>query len=86
MSVQVSISHGPLVSAVTASLTVCWWCPSAALLRSCMSVSALTCALVPLNHPPAQLGRFTLRDEGKTIAIGKVLRVPKRGGGGTQAE
>ncbi|KAI7840718.1 hypothetical protein COHA_005534 [Chlorella ohadii] len=33
-----------------------------------------------------QLGRFTLRDEGKTIAIGKVLRVPKRGGGGTQAE
>jgi translation elongation factor EF-1alpha len=26
------------------------------------------------------LGRFTLRDEGKTIAIGKVLRVPKRGG------
>lgn len=28
-----------------------------------------------------QLGRFTLRDEGKTIAIGKVLRVPKRGGG-----
>ena len=31
---------------------------------------------------PLQLGRFTLRDEGKTIAIGKVLRVPKRGGGG----
>ncbi|KAL4431268.1 hypothetical protein ABPG75_006524 [Micractinium tetrahymenae] len=33
-----------------------------------------------------QLGRFTLRDEGKTIAIGKVLRVPKRGGGAAQAE
>ena len=30
--------------------------------------------------PCLQLGRFTLRDEGKTIAIGKVLRVPKRGG------
>ena len=35
-------------------------------------------------HPPnhvslAQLGRFTLRDEGKTVAIGKVLKVPKRG-------
>lgn len=27
-----------------------------------------------------QLGRFTLRDEGKTIAIGKVLRVPRKGG------
>lgn len=36
--------------------------------------------------PPPQLGRFTLRDEGKTIAIGKVLRVPKRGGGAAQAE
>ncbi|KAL4853614.1 Eukaryotic peptide chain release factor GTP-binding subunit ERF3B [Chlorella vulgaris] len=31
-----------------------------------------------------QLGRFTLRDEGKTIAIGKVLRIPKRGGGGVE--
>ena len=43
--------------------------------------------LFPPPHPtpprsPLQLGRFTLRDEGKTIAIGKVLRVPKRGGGG----
>ncbi len=36
--------------------------------------------------PPPQLGRFTLRDEGKTIAIGKVLRVPKRGGAAAQAE
>lgn len=26
-----------------------------------------------------QLGRFTLRDEGRTIAIGKVTRVPKKG-------
>lgn len=25
-----------------------------------------------------QLGRFTLRDEGRTIAIGKILRVPKK--------
>ena len=25
----------------------------------------------------AQLGRFTLRDEGKSIAIGKVTRLPK---------
>ena len=45
---------------------------------------------IPLPAPlPAclrlQLGRFTLRDEGKTIAIGKVLRVPKRGGA-AQAE
>ncbi len=59
--------------------------------RACWRASS-TC--VPLhntckpNRPTslAQLGRFTLRDEGKTIAIGKVLRVPKRGGGGTQAE
>jgi hypothetical protein len=33
-----------------------------------------------LDIAPLQLGRFTLRDEGKTIAIGKVLRIPKRGG------
>jgi peptide chain release factor subunit 3 len=33
----------------------------------------------PFDAVP-QLGRFTLRDEGKTIAIGKVLRLPKRGG------
>lgn len=39
----------------------------------------------PAIHPHPQLGRFTLRDEGKTIAIGKVLRVPKRGGA-AQAE
>ncbi len=26
-----------------------------------------------------QLGRFTLRDEGRTIAIGKVMRLPKAG-------
>ena len=25
----------------------------------------------------AQLGRFTLRDEGRTIAIGKITKVPK---------
>lgn len=25
-----------------------------------------------------QLGRFTLRDEGKTIAIGKITELPKR--------
>jgi translation elongation factor EF-1alpha len=25
-----------------------------------------------------QLGRFTLRDEGRTIAIGKVLKIPKK--------
>ena len=25
----------------------------------------------------AQLGRFTLRDEGRTIAIGKIIRLPK---------
>jgi len=24
-----------------------------------------------------QLGRFTLRDEGRTIAIGKVIKLPK---------
>jgi peptide chain release factor subunit 3 len=26
---------------------------------------------------PPQLGRFTLRDEGKTIAIGKIIKLPK---------
>jgi len=30
-----------------------------------------------VTSAPLQLGRFTLRDEGKTIAIGKILRVPK---------
>jgi peptide chain release factor subunit 3 len=25
-----------------------------------------------------QLGRFTLRDEGRTIAIGKVTKIPKK--------
>lgn len=29
------------------------------------------------------MGRFTLRDEGKTIAIGKVLRVVESGTGAT---
>ena len=33
-----------------------------------------------------QLGRFTLRDEGRTIAIGKVTRVPKKGGASATAE
>ena len=30
----------------------------------------------PFDRVP-QLGRFTLRDEGKTIAIGKVIKLPK---------
>ena len=33
-----------------------------------------------------QLGRFTLRDEGRTIAIGKITKVPKKAGGGGIAE
>ena len=31
-----------------------------------------------------QLGRFTLRDEGRTIAIGKVLKIPKKKAGGEE--
>ena len=34
----------------------------------------------------AAMGRFTLRDEGRTIAIGKVTRVPKKGGASATAE
>lgn len=30
----------------------------------------------------AAMGRFTLRDEGKTIAIGKVTKLPKEARGG----
>ena len=41
--------------------------------------------LAPFSRMP-QLGRFTLRDEGRTIAIGKITRVPEAksssGGGG----
>jgi len=33
-----------------------------------------------------QLGRFTLRDEGRTIAIGKVTRVPKKGAAAATGE
>lgn len=33
------------------------------------------CAELFENVP--QLGRFTLRDEGRTIAIGKVIKLPK---------
>ncbi len=40
--------------------------------------------LVPLLRCPSQdlpaLGRFTLRDEGRTIAIGKVIKLPKSQG------
>ena len=35
---------------------------------------------VELFDQVPQLGRFTLRDEGRTIAIGKIIRVPKRQG------
>jgi len=39
---------------------------------------------VELFDAVPQLGRFTLRDEGRTIAIGKIVRLPKsaKGGGG----
>ena len=33
------------------------------------------CAELFTNVP--QLGRFTLRDEGRTIAIGKIIKLPK---------
>ena len=33
------------------------------------------CAELFENVP--QLGRFTLRDEGRTIAIGKIIKLPK---------
>lgn len=35
---------------------------------------------VELFDAVPQLGRFTLRDEGRTIAIGKIIRVPKKQG------
>ena len=35
---------------------------------------------VELFDSVPQLGRFTLRDEGRTIAIGKIIRVPKKQG------
>ena len=35
---------------------------------------------VELFDQVPQLGRFTLRDEGRTIAIGKIIRVPKKQG------
>jgi peptide chain release factor subunit 3 len=36
---------------------------------------------VELFDAVPQLGRFTLRDEGRTIAIGKIVRIPKKVGG-----
>ena len=35
----------------------------------------MICAELFKNVP--QLGRFTLRDEGRTIAIGKIIKMPK---------
>ena len=32
---------------------------------------------VELFSDVPQLGRFTLRDEGRTIAIGKIIKLPK---------
>lgn len=32
---------------------------------------------VELFENVPQLGRFTLRDEGRTIAIGKIIKLPK---------
>ena len=40
---------------------------------------------VELFDQVPQLGRFTLRDEGRTIAIGKIIRVPKKQGAVTAA-
>ena len=40
---------------------------------SLLTVCLPACALQEL----AALGRFTLRDEGRTIAIGKVTKLPK---------
>lgn len=34
---------------------------------------------VELFSDVPQLGRFTLRDEGRTIAIGKIIKLPKDG-------
>lgn len=52
-----------------------------ALVHSCQPPTRLHSALQIKPHAfyGAQLGRFTLRDEGRTIAIGKVLKIPKRG-------
>ena len=40
---------------------------------------------VELFDAVPQLGRFTLRDEGRTIAIGKIVRLPKSTKGGAVA-
>lgn len=40
-----------------------------------IQVEKLICVEKFENVP--QLGRFTLRDEGRTIAIGKIERLPK---------
>jgi peptide chain release factor subunit 3 len=50
---------------------------SGALCVARISVDKPIC-VEPFDVTP-QLGRFTLRDEGRTIAIGKVTRVPKKG-------
>lgn len=40
-----------------------------------IEVEKMICAELFKNVP--QLGRFTLRDEGRTIAIGKIIKLPK---------
>jgi translation elongation factor EF-1alpha len=41
-----------------------------------MTAAAAAMHMFPLPDLPA-MGRFTLRDEGRTIAIGKVTKLPK---------
>ena len=50
-----------------------------------LSINVPVCCELFSDYP--QLGRFTLRDEGRTIAIGKITRLPKesRGGGSAAA-
>ncbi len=62
-------------------ISLCPWCAQAKFVKSGgvviarIQVEKPICAEMFENVP--QLGRFTLRDEGRTIAIGKVIKLPK---------
>ena len=51
---------------------------SGSIVMARVSIAQPICVQLFSEYP--QLGRFTLRDEGRTIAIGKVTRLPKEAG------
>lgn len=55
--------------------TKCRFVKSGAMVICRIRMEKVTC--VETFDKVPQLGRFTLRDEGKTIAIGKITRLPK---------